>query len=186
MRASLATPSRAEKGSSRSSRRGPGARARASATRCAWPPERSCGRRLTRSVASTSSSISATRVARMARSRSAEAVSDIGFDAEVREERGLLRDERGAPVAGLAPDAARGVGEDAAVERDLALALFRRCEFLSRPASRRSSVLLPAPEGPKITVQSEARRHSTSRWKLPRRALRRVQARRPPRIWPVE
>src|ERR1039457_1212840 len=47
-----------------------------------------------------------------------------------------------------------------------------RRAFLSRPAKRRSSMLLPAPEGPKITVQSEERRHSISRRKLPRRALK--------------
>src|SRR5579863_5921142 len=38
----------------------------------------------------------------------------------------------------------------------------------SRPASNRSNVLLPAPEGPKITVHPDAKAHSTSRWKLPR------------------
>src|ERR1700722_5954098 len=42
----------------------------------------------------------------------------------------------------------------------------------SRPASRRSNVDLPAPEGPKITVHSEAKQDSTCRWKPPRRASR--------------
>ncbi len=45
-----------------------------------------------------------------------QSIGHIGADAQVREQRGLLRHQRGVPGSGLEPQAVRGVGEQLAVE----------------------------------------------------------------------
>ena len=70
-RCSRVSMSRLENGSSSSSSEGDGASARASATRCCWPPDSSCGQASARSGRPTSSSTSATRASRSRRGRRA-------------------------------------------------------------------------------------------------------------------
>ncbi len=67
LRRSRRSTSRLENGSSSSSSSGRGASARASATRCCWPPESSCGYLRPEPASPTSCSTSSTRSARSAR-----------------------------------------------------------------------------------------------------------------------
>ena len=133
--ASRSDGSRFDSGSSRSRRRGSGASARASATRCCMPPEISLTRRGSSPGRRTSASTSATRAAHPLRRPAArlEPEGDVLADREVREERVVL--EHHAEVAALGRHAghllavhqdAAGVGDlepgQAAQERRLAAA----------------------------------------------------------------
>src|SRR5438309_2032753 len=51
-------------------------------------------------------------------------------------------------------------------------------EFASSPAMRRSSVLFPAPEGPKTTLHGAVRRQVISSWYAPRLACSEISSKR--------
>ena len=106
--------SSAAKGSSSRISRGSGASARATATRCCWPPESSWGRRWPSPVSPMRSSSSGTLLPAPAAAREPEA--DVLGDGEVREERTLLRHVADAPA--VRRDVVPSVVERLAVERD--------------------------------------------------------------------
>ena len=91
--------SRLAKGSSRSTTDGAGARARARATRCCWPPDSSWGMRSPSPGRPASSSMASTRAARSGPPGQAEA--DVGRHRQVGEEGLLLGDDaHPAPLRG--------------------------------------------------------------------------------------
>jgi hypothetical protein len=87
----------------------------------------------------------------------------------VREERGLLRDQRGLAMAGRSPEADGGVGERLAVEGDAAVTRSSWRDLVEAGEQAQQRAFAGA-GGAEDTVQSEAKLHSTWRWKLPRRA----------------
>ena len=141
--------SRAPSGSSRSSTRGRLTRARASATRCRWPPESSAGRRAAQAGQAHELERLGARVAR-ARARGTfltrQAIGHVLRHGHVGEERVVL--EHGVDVA-LVGRHARDVD---AVELEGA-----RASGWSKPAIRRRQVVLPEPEGPSSEKNSPSR-----------------------------
>ena len=147
--------SRLEKGSSSRITEGRGASARASATRCSWPPDSVAGMRPSKPDRPTSASASATR-ARAVRGAARQAVGDVAGDAEVREEGRVLEDH--ADAAPLGRDEGRRAGQDPIADADLAgvgalqagdaaqeggLAAAARAEQRDQPARRHRQVDAP-------------------------------------------
>ena len=118
--------------------------ARASATRCCWPPDICPGLRFSKPVSCTSSSASATRwrISCLADPLAAQAEGDVVVHVQVREQRVVL--EHGVDVAPVR----RREGHVVAVEQDLALgrllearrssAAWSSCRSRTGPASRRT------------------------------------------------
>ena len=119
-RRSRRSTSRLENGSSSSSSSGRGASARASATRCCWPPEISCGYLSSAPERPTSSRQLAPRArcALAARER-VQAEGDVPRNREMREQRVVL--EHHADAALLRRHHRAGAGNDASAQADLAL-----------------------------------------------------------------
>ena len=110
-RRSRRSTSRLEKGSSSSSSRGCGASARASATRCCWPPDSSCGARLAACARPTRSSICCTRWLRAPRGQPGDAEGHVVGHAQVREQRVVLEHHADAALLGRQVQAGGGVGQ---------------------------------------------------------------------------
>ena len=108
--------SRFESGSSSSRTRGYGASARASATRCCWPPEISVTRRASKpeSPASASSRRRAARTSTLLLRRVARAEGDVLPHRHVREERVVLEDHPEAPALGRQSRDVLAIDDDAA------------------------------------------------------------------------
>ena len=108
--------SSAESGSSSSSTCGSVIRARASATRCCWPPESSAGFRSASAASETRSSSSLARAWRVGFDDAAhlQAEGDVVERAQVREERVALEHHRRAALGG------GQVGDVAGAEQDVA------------------------------------------------------------------
>ncbi len=123
--------SSAPSGSSSSSARGRLTSARASATRCCWPPESCAGLRLPRWPSWTSSSASPTRVRDLGLGDllALEAEGDVPLDVEVREQRVGLEDRVDVALVG------RLLGDVLAAEVDAALG--RVLEAADHPQRRR-------------------------------------------------
>ena len=147
--------SRLEKGSSSSSSRGLGASARASAMRCCWPPDSWCGARLAACARPTRSSTSCVRWRRCARAAGGGCRSRRW---PPRSGAGTARSP-GTPCRCAAPRAtdARRWRRRPAPRRRCAM---RPAASRSRPATARSSEVLPQPEGPISTPISPRRRPS--------------------------
>ena len=134
--------SSAENGSSSSSTSGPGTSARTIATRCAWPPDNSRGQRAGHARPGRPAAAPARpRLAALAAGSVREAEADIPRHGQPGQQPRLLEDEA---------DAGCGAAIAFAVERDLPVV------GASRPATRRSSVVLPQPEPPTIATISPA------------------------------
>ena len=147
--------SRFENGSSSSSTVGRGARARARATRCCWPPESVPGSGRRARSSPTSSRASAIRAGRSG-SRAADPVADVALDGHVREQRPVLEHHADPALLGRHPRA--GAGRRLDRRRVTSPASGR-----SRPAMMRSSVVLPQPDGPsRATTVPGATSRSTS------------------------
>jgi hypothetical protein len=131
-------PSRAPSGSSRSNVPGRGASARASATRCASPPERVAGSRAPASSSPTSASASATRAARSARGRPATLGPKPTFSATV-------RCGKSAASWNTSPIPRRCAGRPVT---SVPSTRTRPAVGRSRPETTRRRVDLPAPLGP--------------------------------------
>jgi hypothetical protein len=147
-----------ENGSSRTTRCGRGASARASATRCCWPPDSWCGRDRCSPGSPTSSSSSATR-SYDSRPRGSPNAT-LCATSRCGEQRSLLRHH-----ADAAP-----LGRDLA--RPLPATFLPSSTTSSRigvvePATIRSRVVLPPPEGPRTRVMVPSARRDP-----PRRARR--------------
>ncbi len=97
--------SRPENGSSISITAGRGTMARASATRCCWPPERMCGYSSARLASPTRFSAASASRARLRLGQRLEAEGDVAEDGQVREQREVL--EHQADAAILRSDEAR-------------------------------------------------------------------------------
>ena len=106
--------SSAPSGSSSSSTRGRFTSARASATRCCWPPESWRGLRDSRPARSTSLRISRTRPPMwfLQDSRASQPERDVLEDGEVREERVALEDRVHVALVGRKPEHALAAEED--------------------------------------------------------------------------
>ncbi len=117
--------SRAPSGSSSSSTSGLLISARASATRCCWPPESWAGFLRAWLPSSTRSSISRTCGVDVRLLAAAQPEGDVLVDVEVREQRVALEDRVDRPLVGL------GVGDVLAGQRDRA----RRSASPARPPS---------------------------------------------------
>ena len=140
--------SSADSGSSSSRRPGESASARATATRCCWPPE-SCAGYL-RAGFRQADELQQLHDARLdldfRHAAADEAVADVGGDRQVREQRVRLEDDAEIAVR------RRQVGDF--------LARPGRCGpevWMSSPAIARSSVVLPQPEGPRKQTNSPER-----------------------------
>ena len=131
--------SRAPSGSSSSSTSGWLISARASATRCCWPPESWAGFLRAWLLSSTSSSISLTCLSTSALLAAAQAEGDVLEDVEVREQRVALEDRVDRPPVGL------GVGDVLARQRDRAGR--RRLEAGDHPQRRGLAAARRAEEG---------------------------------------
>ena len=146
--------SRAESGSSSSNRSGRGARLRASATRCRCPPDSASGRRSANVSSRTSASSSATR-----RATSAPGAAPGGA--------GRSRYWRRRSYAGTAHRTGTScspAGDAAAVPvMSRPPSVIRPAAGAMKPASVRSSVVLPEPEPPSST-NSSPRPMPRSRW----------------------
>ncbi|KQT94231.1 hypothetical protein ASG49_04850 [Marmoricola sp. Leaf446] len=138
--------SRLEKGSSSSTTEGRGASARARATRCCSPPESSCGRREPRWGRPTSSSDSATRAARAARGSPSSPKATL---------RSTSRWGNRAWSWKTMPTRRRSGGRcrwpSSTTSPPTPTTPASEC---SRPATSRSSVDLPQPEGPTTVTTS--------------------------------
>ena len=130
--------SSAPSGSSSRSTRGLQTSARASATRCCWPPESCRGLRFSRPARSTSSSISETRVLTSAFGRPfrCEPERDVVVDRHVREERVALEHGVDVPLVRRQPDDVAVAEEDPPGRRLLEAADHPQGRRL--PASRRT------------------------------------------------
>ena len=139
--------SRAPSGSSSSSTLGRLTRARASATRCRWPPESWVGRRSPYPPSRTVSSAASARSRRSAAGHllHPQAVLHVGEHVHVREQRVVLED--GVDVAGE-----RRPGVTSSPPRNT-----RPAVGSSKPAIIRSTVVLPEPDGPSIEKNSPSR-----------------------------
>ena len=137
--------SSADSGSSSSSTCGSMASARASATRCCWPPESWWAYLSACSPSPTRSSISAARRPRVAwsRPRSLRPNSTFVEHGQVREQAVGLEHHPHVALVGRHP------GQVVAADR-------RRCptSASSRPARMRSAVVLPQPDGPSSATNS--------------------------------
>ena len=140
--------SSAENGSSSSISRGCWASARASATRCCWPPDSSCGQRRAMSASRATLSISSAMRCCFAPPLRGQAEADVGGHRQVREQRAVLRH--------VADPALVGRHRVGAVDQDLAVEVTLPASGNSKPAIMRSSVVLPEPEGPTIAVRLPA------------------------------
>ena len=132
--------SSAPSGSSSSSSCGRLARLRASATRCCWPPESWCGLRLAYllQLHQLEHGLDALRrSASLGMPLALQAEGDVVPDRQVREQRVGLEHHVDRALVGRQP------GQVLAVEHDAA-----RRSGVSKPASMRSSVVLPQPEEP--------------------------------------
>ena len=170
--------SRLAKGSSRRTTDGAGARARARATRCCWPPDSSWGMRSPSPARPASSSMASTRARPLRAPGQAEA--DVGRHRQVGEEGLLLGDD--AHPAPLGRHVHAGAGH-APVPRRTTVPSSRR----SKPATARSRVVLPQPDGPRTAVRVPASTdrsapsravHGAERLAGARRSRRRGRARR--------
>ena len=129
-----------ENGSSSRSRRGRGASARARATRCCCPPESACGSRASNPVMPTSASTSATRASRAARrlprspNATLSATERWGNSAWSWKTNPISRRSGGTCVP--SPASSRPASDT------------RPASSVSKPASIRSAVVLPQPDGP--------------------------------------
>ena len=138
--------SREENGSSSSTSDGSGARARASATRCCWPPESWCGERSARSASRPDQGEQLAHPAAVAALAPRQAEADVG------------RPPTGAGTA--RPPAARSRcrgGGPATLRPAPATTRSPRVTVpasgSSKPAISRSSVVLPQPDGPSSAVR---------------------------------
>ena len=149
--AGAAATSSAAIGSSSSSSRGSAARARATATRCAWPPDSWAGLRSARCSASTASS------QRRASSRASDAaaalaprrVGDVGGGGQVREQQRLLGQHRDTPRVRRRRTLPASVSVTTVPP-----SAIRPSSGRSSPAISDSSVDLPAPLGPSTASTS--------------------------------
>ena len=139
--------SSAANGSSSRIRRGSGASARATATRCCWPPESSCGPAM--AEAAEPDELEQVGHAPPAALAARQPEADVLGDAEVREEQALLR-ARSRSAGGAR-------GRAACPSSNVSpLSAMRPRSGWSKPAIRRSSVVLPEPEGPRTAAKPPA------------------------------
>ena len=137
--------SRADSGSSSNSTRGRIASARASATRCCWPPDSWCGYFFACSPSPTSSSSSSARVAPVA--------SALAAHAAARTRRCRSRSSSGTGCSTGTPCPCRACSP-ACARCPCRRRAPRRSVGSSKPASSRSAVVLPQPDGPSSASSS--------------------------------
>ncbi len=145
-RRSRRSTSRFENGSSSSSSSGRGASARASATRCCWPPESSCGYWRSAPARPISAASSRTRGARRTPGASRRPKAMFSLTVKVREQRVVLEHHADVPALGrqhhpVARDAARrsaGCGRRAAARSRRCSAAPWSCRSRSARAGSRS------------------------------------------------
>ena len=153
--------SKAEKGSSRSTRSGSGAKARASDTRCAWPPDSSAGMRCASSGMPTTSSNSITRSGTR-RPRRANGERGVRRPRPKPTLSATSRCGKSDASCGTRPTRRRsgGTPDGPSTTRRPARSTVPAVAGM-RPASTRNSVVLPQPLGPRTPSSSPS---GTSRW----------------------
>ena len=166
--------SSASKGSSSRTRPGSGASARASATRCCWPPESWWGRRFAEAAEADQLQQLLDPAAAALGARQAEA--DVGGDVEVGEERPLLGDEADRPPLG--GEVGARVAEHPLAEADRAAVGV--LEAAEQPQQRR----LAAAGGAEDRGQAAGRHLEVEARRAPASRRRPCSGRRPRAMWP--